>query len=61
MNTSRALPDAWSYHPTGKKVIRGLRAIGEESVIIDARVRPPFKSLTQVLASEPGARPPVKR
>ncbi|HPW10608.1 MAG TPA: amidohydrolase family protein [Methanoregulaceae archaeon] len=42
-------------------MIRGLRAIGEESVIIDARVRPPFKSLTQVLASEPGARPPVKR
>ncbi|MDD1708711.1 MAG: amidohydrolase [Methanoregulaceae archaeon] len=30
-------------------------------MIIDARVRPPFKSLTQVLASEPGARPPVKR
>jgi len=30
-------------------------------MIIDARVRPPFKSLTQVLASEPGARPAVKR
>ena len=30
-------------------------------MIIDARVRPPYKSLTQVLASEPGARPPVKR
>ena len=30
-------------------------------MIIDARVRPPFKSLTQVLAPEPGARPSVKR
>ncbi|OPX74541.1 MAG: Amidohydrolase [Methanoregulaceae archaeon PtaU1.Bin059] len=30
-------------------------------IIIDARVRPPFKSLTQVLAPEPGARPAVKR
>jgi len=30
-------------------------------MIIDARVRPPFKSLKQVLAPEPGARPPVKR
>ena len=30
-------------------------------MIIDARVRPPYKSLTQVLASEPGARPAVKR
>ena len=30
-------------------------------MIIDARVRPPYKSLKQVLASEPGARPPVKR
>jgi predicted TIM-barrel fold metal-dependent hydrolase len=30
-------------------------------MIIDARVRPPFKSLTQVLATEPGARPAVKR
>jgi len=30
-------------------------------MIIDARVRPPFKSLTQVLASEPGALPSVKR
>jgi predicted TIM-barrel fold metal-dependent hydrolase len=30
-------------------------------MIIDARVRPPFKSLTQVLAPEPGARPAVKR
>ena len=29
-------------------------------MIIDARVRPPFKSLTQVLAPEPGARPAVK-
>ena len=30
-------------------------------MIIDARVRPPYKSLKQVLASEPGARSPVKR
>ena len=30
-------------------------------MIIDARVRPPYKSLQQVLASEQGARPPVKR
>src|SRR5512137_2115283 len=30
-------------------------------MIIDARVRPPFKSLKQVLASAPGSRPPVKR
>lgn len=30
-------------------------------MIIDARVRPPFRSLTQVLAPEPGARPAVKR
>ncbi|MCX6694186.1 MAG: amidohydrolase family protein [Methanomicrobiales archaeon] len=30
-------------------------------MIIDARVRPPFKSLKQVLVSEPGARPAVKR
>jgi uncharacterized protein len=30
-------------------------------MIIDARVRPPYKSLKQVLVSEPGARSPVKR
>jgi predicted TIM-barrel fold metal-dependent hydrolase len=30
-------------------------------MIIDARVRPPYKSLTQVLVSAPGSRPPVKR
>jgi predicted TIM-barrel fold metal-dependent hydrolase len=30
-------------------------------MIIDARVRPPYKSLQQVLASAPGARKPVKR
>jgi predicted TIM-barrel fold metal-dependent hydrolase len=30
-------------------------------MIIDARVRPPYKSLKQVLASEPGARPPARR
>jgi predicted TIM-barrel fold metal-dependent hydrolase len=30
-------------------------------MIIDARVRPPFKSLKQVLVSAPGSRPPVKR
>ena len=30
-------------------------------MIIDARVRPPFKSLKQVLSSAPGSRPPVKR
>jgi len=24
-----SLPDAWSYHPAGKREIRGLRAIGE--------------------------------
>jgi len=30
-------------------------------MIIDARVRPPFKSLKQVLAAPPGSRPPVKR
>lgn len=30
-------------------------------MIIDARVRPPYKSLTQVLAPEPGARPSVKK
>jgi predicted TIM-barrel fold metal-dependent hydrolase len=36
---------------------RGIRRI----MIIDARVRPPFKSLKQVLAAAPGSRPPVKR
>lgn len=30
-------------------------------MIIDARLRPPFKSLKQVLSSAPGSRPPVKR
>ena len=30
-------------------------------MIIDARVRPPYKSLQQVLASAPGARKPAKR
>ncbi|MDI6810666.1 MAG: amidohydrolase family protein [archaeon] len=30
-------------------------------MIIDARVRPPYKSFQQVLASAPGARPSVKR
>ncbi|RZN38779.1 MAG: amidohydrolase [Methanophagales archaeon ANME-1-THS] len=30
-------------------------------MIIDARVRPPYKSLQQVLAPTPGARPAVKR
>lgn len=30
-------------------------------MIIDARVRPPFKSLKLVLSSAPGSRPPVKR
>jgi predicted TIM-barrel fold metal-dependent hydrolase len=30
-------------------------------MILDARVRPPYKSLQQVLASAPGARPAVKR
>ena len=30
-------------------------------MIIDARVRPPFKSLKQVLAVPPGSRSPVKR
>ena len=30
-------------------------------MVIDARVRPPYKSLQQVLASAPGARPAVKR
>ncbi len=30
-------------------------------MIIDARVRPPYKSFQEVLASAPGARPPVKR
>jgi uncharacterized protein len=30
-------------------------------MILDARVRPPFKSLKDVLASTPGARPSVKR
>jgi predicted TIM-barrel fold metal-dependent hydrolase len=30
-------------------------------LIIDARIRPPFRSLTQVLAPEPGAHPAVKR
>jgi uncharacterized protein len=30
-------------------------------MIIDARLRPPFKSLKQVLAAAPGSRPPVKR
>ncbi|MDD1742542.1 MAG: amidohydrolase, partial [Methanotrichaceae archaeon] len=30
-------------------------------MIIDARVRPPYKSLTKVLISAPGSRPPVKR
>jgi predicted TIM-barrel fold metal-dependent hydrolase len=38
-----------AYNPEGKQMI------------IDARVRPPFKSLTQVLAPESGARPAVKR
>ncbi len=30
-------------------------------MILDARVRPPFKSLKEVLAPAPGARPSVKR
>jgi hypothetical protein len=30
-------------------------------MIIDARVRPPYKSFQQVLASAPGVRKPVKR
>lgn len=30
-------------------------------MIIDARVRPPYKSLQQVLAAAPGAPKPVKR
>jgi len=30
-------------------------------MIIDARVRPPYKSLTQVLAPEPGARPAARK
>lgn len=30
-------------------------------MIIDARIRPPFKSLKLVLSSAPGSRPPVKR
>ena len=30
-------------------------------MIIDARVRPPYKSFQKVLASAPGSRPPVKR
>ncbi|MDH7593252.1 MAG: amidohydrolase family protein [Methanomicrobiales archaeon] len=30
-------------------------------IIIDARVRPPFRTLTHVLAPEPGARPPARR
>lgn len=33
----------------------------DHHMIIDARVRPPYKSLTQVLAPEPGARPAVKK
>lgn len=32
-----------------------------DNIIIDARVRPPYRSLMQVLAPEPGARPAVKR
>jgi uncharacterized protein len=32
-----------------------------DNIIIDARVRPPYKSLMQVLAPEPGTRPAVKR
>jgi predicted TIM-barrel fold metal-dependent hydrolase len=34
---------------------------GEKRMIIDARVRPPFKSLKDVLAPAPGARPAVRR
>ncbi len=30
-------------------------------MIIDARVRPPYKSLNQVLASAPGSRKPTRR
>lgn len=34
---------------------------GGEKMIVDARVRPPYKSLRDVLAPVPGARPSVKR
>jgi hypothetical protein len=34
---------------------------GVRRMIIDARLRPPYKSLQQVLAAAPGAPKPVKR
>ena len=40
------------------RIYRGRRT---KRMIIDARVRPPFKSLKEVLAPAPGARPSVKR
>jgi len=33
----------------------------EQRMILDARVRPPFKSLKEVLAPAPGARPSARR
>jgi len=41
--------------------VRDEKSEEEKNIIIDARVRPPYKSLTQVLAPDPGARPSVKR
>jgi len=41
--------------------VPGEYTLGGKHMIIDARVRPPFKSLKEVLAPAPGARPSVKR
>ena len=41
--------------------VPGEYTLGGKHMILDARVRPPFKSLKEVLAPAPGARPSVKR
>ena len=41
--------------------VRGEYTLGGKYMILDARVRPPYKSLKDVLAPAPGARPSVKR
>ncbi len=46
------------YRKRPRRIYYGRRTKG---MILDARVRPPFKSLKEVLAPAPGARPSVKR
>ena len=41
--------------------VPGEYTLGGKYMILDARVRPPYKSLKDVLAPAPGARPSVKR